>query len=467
MLRHIDKVAIIVFILLFGSFFYASAQEKQDSRDQAMQLYLEKEGSYSQAPQQEPGAGLQTVEPIPSPSTAQFIERVQQQQEQTTAIAVPSEIEFTERVERGQEKTLAPAKGAKRSESLKEKLEKKKREEKKKKEEKEKKAGLTEVVAEPEPPAETEERQYYLDIGDVLDISVWELPTLKEQPAEEKIKQKEGKDYYIDIGDTLDVFVWQVPDLSRPGIIVRPDGKVSYPLIGDIKAEGLTLTQLDEEISEKLKAYVKTPEVSIMITHFGRLGDQTGKPGGVSKRSDLSVSGVIIRPDGKVSYPLIGDIKAEGLTLTQLDELITEKLKPYIKIPDVSIMITRFGEQTNKVVILGEIPGPGVYKFNAPPTIIEAIASAGGYTKYAVLNSIIVIRGDLRTKPQAIRVNLVKIIKSHKLSENIYLKPNDIVYVPRSFIGNVNVFLELLQPAFAEYMQTMNARYLQRTLHRK
>src|SRR3989338_638416 len=105
-----------------------------------------------------------------------------------------------------------------------------------------------------------------------------------------------------------------------------------------------------------------------------------------------------------------------------------KKLKTYVKAPEASIMIRRFGEQANKVVILGEIPGPGVYKFSSPPTIIEAIASAGGYTRYAVLNSIMVIRGDVRTKPEVTRVNLAQIIKSCRLSENIFLKPNDIFY---------------------------------------
>ena len=75
------------------------------------------------------------------------------------------------------------------------------------------------------------------------------------------------------------------------------------------------------------------------------------------------------------------------------------------------------------MVILGEIPGPGVYKFSGPPSITELIASAGGYTKYAVLNSIMVIRGDVRTKPEVTRVNFAQIIKGGRLSENIFLKP--------------------------------------------
>ncbi len=201
-----------------------------------------------------------------------------------------------------------------------------------------------------------------------------------------------------------------------------------------------------------------------MLRRFGRQEAGIGK---VVARSDLSNSEVIVRPDGKIYLPLIGDIEAEGLTFTQLDNTITEKLKAYVEIPEVSIALKSFGEDTNKVIVLGEVPGPGVYKFSSPPTITEVLASAGGYTKFAVLNSIMVIRGDVRTKPEVTRVNFAQIIKSGKLTENIILKPNDIVFVPRSFIGNINTFLEVFQPAVSAYMQTMNARVLQNTLHKK
>lgn len=214
----------------------------------------------------------------------------------------------------------------------------------------------------------------------------------EKEKGKEETQQTEEREYYIDVGDVLDISVWQLPDLSRPEVIVRPDGKISFPLIGDIKTEGLTLTALDNIITEKLKVYVKNPEVSIMIRHFG--------------------------------------------------------------------------EQANKVVILGEILSPGIYKFSGSPTITEVIAAAGGYTKYAVLNSIMVIRGEVGTKPAAKRVNVAQILRSARLSENILLRPNDIVYVPRSFIGKVNVFLELIQPAISEYMQTLDARRFHNVMHR-
>lgn len=231
------------------------------------------------------------------------------------------------------------------------------------------------------PKGKTVEKKKEEKVKDNLEVKA----ALQTEPVE--------REYYIDVGDILDISVWQISDLSKPEVIVRPDGKISFPLIGDIRAEGLTLTQLDNSITERLKTYVKMPEVSIMLR--------------------------------------------------------------------------RFGEQANKVSILGEVAAPGVYKYSGPPTIAEVIASAGGYTKYSVINSIMVIRGvGIGKKPEAIRINLANILKGNKYSNNIVLRPNDVIYVPRSFIGNMNTFMELIQPAISEYMQTMDARRFHNIMHR-
>ncbi len=328
-------VMVLMFIFLLQGNFYLYCQEKQDTREESRQHYLQGKKLYSQGRYQE--------------ATAEF--------EKAVELMTLPKLDFIEKIQKEQQKALGPA-----SASVKEEL--------------------------PSSQRTLSEKEKMEEKGTVVTKTALTAEFIPE--TEEAIIEKE---YYIDIGDVLDISVWKIPDLSRSDVIVRPDGKISSPLIGDIKAEGLTLVQLDGIITERLKAYVQTPEVSIMIRSFG--------------------------------------------------------------------------EETNKVVILGEIIAPGVYKFGGPPTITEVIASAGGYTKYAVLNSIMVISGDIRTKPKVTRVNFAQIIKSGRLSENIALKPNDIVYVPRSFIGNLNTFLEILQPAVSEYMQTLSARQLHNTIHRK
>ncbi|MFC1674562.1 polysaccharide biosynthesis/export family protein [Candidatus Omnitrophota bacterium] len=147
---------------------------------------------------------------------------------------------------------------------------------------------------------------------------------------------------------------------------------------------------------------------------------------------------VIVRPDGVISFPLVGDLVAAGSTLTRLDLELTERLKEYIKYPEVSVLIKKFGGL--KVVILGEVNFPAAYSLPGRPTVLEAIALAGGFTDDAVLSSVIVIQGGLR-EPKGVRVNLNRAIMRADMSQNLVLNAQDIVYVPKKFIANLNYFI--------------------------
>lgn len=152
----------------------------------------------------------------------------------------------------------------------------------------------------------------------------------------------------------------------------------------------------------------------------------------------------IVRPDGRISFPLIGDIQASGLSLTQLDERLTERLKEYIRHPEVSISIKKLGGR--KVIVLGQIRNPGVYSVTGERTILEAIALAGGFTNHAASSSVILIRGGFEA-PEAKRINLTLAIKKGGMHQNIVLDSEDIVFVPKKFIADLNYFLnQILDP---------------------
>ena len=292
--------------------------------------------------------------------------------------------------------------------------------------------------------------EYIINEEDTLDITVWRMIGILEEGEEGE--EGERREYTITKGDVLEISVWQWPDLAK-NVIVRPDGKISFPLVGDMDAEGLTLTELDEILTAKLSDYIRAPQVSVMITSFGGISF-----GGVPQEETVSIAipfikiddlstEVIVRSDGRISLPLIGDIQATGLTLSELKNVITEKLNRYIKDPEVSISVKSFGGK--KIIILGEVGSPGVYKPTGNIDIVEAIALAGGYTQDAVLRSVMVVRGDL-DNPVAIKLNVNNAIKKGDLSQNIMVQPNDIVYVPRKFIKDVNYFLNnLLGPLTA------------------
>jgi len=158
----------------------------------------------------------------------------------------------------------------------------------------------------------------------------------------------------------------------------------------------------------------------------------------VYRHDDLNKK-VRIPPDGTNTFPLIGEIKTNGTSIHQLREKIKESLSVYLVDPQVSLEITSFKGQ--KIFILGEVHNPGVYQIDTPTTIIEAIAKAGGYTLDGKYNSVVLIRGGPE-KPALKRLDLKKTFTTGDLSQNVLLKSGDVVYVPRTFISNVDRFFK-------------------------
>ncbi len=152
---------------------------------------------------------------------------------------------------------------------------------------------------------------------------------------------------------------------------------------------------------------------------------------------------VIVRPDGVISYPLVGDIHAIGKTLTELDAELTRALRTYIKNPEVSMAIKRFGG--TKVIVLGEVRSPGVYSPTGQGSVLEVIALAGGFTDDGVRSDTILVHGGL-ANPQPVRLNLAHAILKGDQSQNPPLQPNDIVFVPKNAAASFNYYMKQLTP---------------------
>jgi polysaccharide export outer membrane protein len=134
-----------------------------------------------------------------------------------------------------------------------------------------------------------------------------------------------------------------------------------------------------------------------------------------------------VRPDGKISLPLIQDLSAEGLTVPQLKEQITGRLKQYVQNPTVTVIV----EQINsyKVSVLGRVTTPGVYSITGDTTLVEAISMAGGFTEWANKRKITVIRSQ-GGKDRKLRINYKKILSGKDPSLNIILNRGDTIIVP-------------------------------------
>jgi polysaccharide biosynthesis/export protein len=145
----------------------------------------------------------------------------------------------------------------------------------------------------------------------------------------------------------------------------------------------------------------------------------------VWKEPDLTET-LPVRPDGKISMPLLNDVAAAGMTPTQLAASITEKLKKYVADPRVTVVVTAMNSQ--KVYLTGEVLHPGPTALTPNMTVLQALAGAG-FTQFANTKGIYVLR-TVNGKQHKIPVNYKKLIKGEAVDQNLMLKPGDTVVVP-------------------------------------
>jgi polysaccharide export outer membrane protein len=186
------------------------------------------------------------------------------------------------------------------------------------------------------------------------------LNTRSETPVVEKSTSKPPDDYLIGSGDSLSIFVYRNPDLSESAVAVRPDGRISTPLIEDISAAGKTPTQLAREIEQRLTKYIQEPNVTVIVRGF-------------------------------------------------------------------------IGAPDRQVRVIGEATDPIAIPYRDHMTLLDIMIATHGMTKYAAGNRAVVVRTDADGKRQTIKVRLSDLIKDGDIGQNIEMNPGDTLIVPQSW----------------------------------
>jgi polysaccharide export outer membrane protein len=146
----------------------------------------------------------------------------------------------------------------------------------------------------------------------------------------------------------------------------------------------------------------------------------------VWKEPDVSRT-VPVRPDGKISLPLLNDVQAAGLTPAQLAAQVTDSLKKYVTNPQVTVIVTVINSQ--RVYILGEVTRPGAFPLLPGMSVLQALSSAGGFTQFAKVKSIFVRRIE-NGKESKYPFNYREVISGKKPEQDILLKAGDTIVVP-------------------------------------
>jgi polysaccharide export outer membrane protein len=169
-----------------------------------------------------------------------------------------------------------------------------------------------------------------------------------------------------------------------------------------------------------------------LIRHAEPFGDSEYRIGAedvvevfVANEDEFSVT-AIVRPDGKITAKMIGEIVASGKTAKELELEIQTKYRDYIENPKVNVVVKEVNSP--KVSIFGEVKKPDVYPIRQKTTVLGAIALAGGFTEYAKQNKVVVIRNGA-THQQEYKLDLGAMLRGNNKSV-FYIEPGDTVYVP-------------------------------------
>jgi polysaccharide export outer membrane protein len=144
-------------------------------------------------------------------------------------------------------------------------------------------------------------------------------------------------------------------------------------------------------------------------------------------RNEAMSRTVPVRPDGKISLPLLNDIQAEGLTPMELRDILVKKLVDFMPTPEVSVIVTE--TRSFKVSVIGEVPKPGRFELRSWTTVLDVLAMAGGLSQFASRGRIYVMRPSAKGE-QRIPFNYNKALANPTEQENFYLRSGDIVVVP-------------------------------------
>lgn len=262
---------------------------------------------------------------------------------------------------------------------------------------------------------------------------------------------REGKNCYrMDIGDKIFVNVRGNQEYSRE-VTVLPDGSISVPVIGRIYVRHDTLSELSDLLTAKYSEYLHEPGIDIIaletqtkLEDFLRLLRENY---GDRDRNFL------VRTDGRVNLPLIGEVEVAGNTLAENQSNIAKAYQDIFSNISISIEISRSPQSS--VAILGEVKNPGVYALSRQVSPLFALAMAGGELDTASRSTGII----LRQKPDGVEKITFSINGSIMNLDNIattFVRTGDIVYIPKSGISNLNLFVD----QYIRKLIPINATYI-------
>ena len=271
-------------------------------------------------------------------------------------------------------------------------------------------------------------------------------------------------EYKIDPGDILEITFWEGTAAQKEEILVRPDGKISFGFVEDLDIKGLTASELDQKLTHYLREYVKNPRIDVVVKKYDSKfvqivgavqshGEGTG-PGKYRLKGKATVLEMIAQAGGPNRDANLNDVRirhknGQMVALNLFKTINQGDLSQDMVVDDGDLLfVPTLSEEGNRVYVFGEVEKPGAYTFAGTNfRLFDAISEAGGATVFAAAENTRVVRGD-PTRPEFINANLKSLIEEGDQSQNMLLASGDLVYVPPSGWGNINVINQRIRPLF-------------------
>lgn len=259
--------------------------------------------------------------------------------------------------------------------------------------------------------------------------------------------------------DVLKISVYDEPDLSLDTLPVRPDGRISFPLVGDVQAEGRTVDELTQDLTERLRKYLLAPKVSVIVLQFNSLHytiyGEVVHPGVYPLQTRVTIADALAKAGGLNK----GQFRASSVELADLTHAFISRQGRWLPVDFVRLVRQgdmRFNIElqpgdyisipsglSKEVYIIGEVNAPALFAFREEMPMSRTLALAEGFTKDADISRIHIVRGALNN-PTLIVSDFNKVIAGQ--AQDVQLEPGDIVYVPPTSLASWARMLNQIVP---------------------
>ncbi|MHB9156398.1 MAG: SLBB domain-containing protein [Endomicrobiales bacterium] len=278
------------------------------------------------------------------------------------------------------------------------------------------------------------------------------VPGEKTAPPE-KTSAFDNKNYTMEAGDVLGISIYPADELSREAV-VQQDGKISFPLIGSAQAQGLTPGRLEQSLEKNLARFISAPQVTVTVKQFSRrqvfVTGQIRSVGAYPYKENLrllefisSAGGFTESANRKEVKVYRGPSEKRRVFTVNVEDIVRsgDFSKDFLLEPGDIIEVAK-GQA--RVAILGDVRSPGYYDYRENLQLLELVSLAGGFTETAQINTVNVLHPDTGKGQSVTKVNLTRILSGN--DRDVEIASGDTVYIPKKALASANWFINNILP---------------------